>query len=143
LNPSRQRKLAALLLFAWIAAHPATRAPLLLALLSFGHDHPGGHSYSLSLAEDASHFDLVLSHADAAGHEHGDSPGCSEGDHVVHLCGDLALREAGRRHDPGAAPVLGSWAALPAVPGRDAPRLGRGAQQDPEPVLRRSVVLRC
>ena len=142
MKSSRNRKLAALLALSWVIAHPAVRAPLLLLALALD-DHAAGHSFSLSLGEDARHFDLVLSHADAAGHEHGDSPACAEDSHVVHLCGDLALREAGRRHEPDAAPALMLSFALPSSPVRVRSSSHRSATPVPTGDLLGTVVLRC
>jgi hypothetical protein len=96
----RKRGIAAWLALACVASLPALRAPLLLAGLALERAS-GGHSYSLLLAEDASHFDLVVSHGDHGEHEpageHGASPSCGQADHVVHLCSDPALRKAERR----------------------------------------------
>jgi hypothetical protein len=76
MKSSRNRKLAAFLALSWIVSHPTTRAPLFLIALALGH-FAQGHSYSLSLGEDASHFDLVLSHPDTAEHQTGDGPSCA------------------------------------------------------------------
>ena len=146
MKSSRNRKLAALLALSWVAALPATRAPLFLLALALGH-HGEGHSYSLSLSEDASHFDLVLSHADSPGHEsddpHADSPSCSEGDHVVHLCDDPALRDAGRRHELGDAPILGHSLLVSFAPVQPRTWSSRSVPQLRAADLLRSVVLRC
>jgi hypothetical protein len=141
-----KRRIAILLALACLASLPAMRAPLLLASLALGHA-AGGHSYSLLLAEDASHFDLVVSHGDHDEHEpareHGAHPSCSESDHVVHLCADPVLQKSERRACSASAP-----GGLPAASILSAAAPLRLPTRPLTPSLQaadglRSVVIRC
>lgn len=132
-----------MLALACIASLPALRAPLLMAALALEHAS-GGHFYALSLAEDASHFDLVLSHeADQHHEDHGSSPSCSEADHVVHLCADPVVQKSERRIDPCLAAASPCMLELPleAANVRVANSWRPAGRQAAD--LLRSVVIRC
>ena len=141
-----KRRIAIGLALACLVSLPAMRAPLLLASLALGHA-AGAHSYSLLLAEDASHFDLVVSHGDHEQHEpareHGAHPSCSESDHVVHLCADPALQKSERRASCAAPP-----GGFPPASVLSAAAPARAPTRAPTPSLRaadglRSIVIRC
>jgi hypothetical protein len=98
---------------------PVAMAELLLA-------HAGEHAHSISLAADAGHYDLVLSHEPAEPHEH--APGepahaahaSARGDHVVHLSHETESWQT-RRLTGDDAPALMPTLRLPAPFAASAP----------------------
>jgi len=112
------RRLPVLLVLACVAAQPATRGALLATALTIA-THGSHHAHSVSVVADEGHFDLVFSHHESGGHDHGDAPhgedgttSLDEGDHVLHLSGDDAAGAGSRRAGLDPAPPLAMAIAI-------------------------------